>query len=35
MAMGVERAILPRRRRLPGYIMPTGFEDFPMPERLP
>jgi hypothetical protein len=25
----------PRRNRLPGYSMPTGFEDFPLPENLP
>jgi hypothetical protein len=25
----------PRRRRLPGYVMPTGFEDVPVQEKLP
>jgi hypothetical protein len=29
------RARSPRRTRLPGYIIPTGFEDFPLPEKLP
>jgi len=33
-AVQQRRPRLPRRRRLPGYVMPTGFEDFPMPERL-
>ena len=29
------RTGVPRRNRLPGYWLPTGYEDFPLPEKLP
>lgn len=25
----------PRHNRLPAYVVPTGYEDFPLPEKLP
>jgi hypothetical protein len=34
-AVQPQRTRLPRRTRLPGYKVPTGYEDFPLPETLP
>jgi hypothetical protein len=29
------RAKSPRKNRMPGYVVPIGYEDFPLPEKLP